>query len=93
MSCPAFDVAVKDVKAALAKVKKGISDKKGSFSGDEKKGSYSFSGDHWIAGKYSIQGSYAIDGNTITITNNITAEHPDLVTCKKVTDEMRDWLK
>jgi hypothetical protein len=92
MSCPAFGVDVKDVKAALAKVKKGISEKKGTFSGDETKGSYNFSGDHWIAGKYTIQGSYSVAGNTITVTNTITAEKPDLVTCKRVSDEVKDWL-
>ena len=39
-----------------------------------------------------IQGSYTVAGNTITVTNNITAEKPDMVTCKRVSDEVKDWL-
>ena len=93
MACPSFKLSVKDAKAAVAKVKQGIADKQGTFSGDETKGSYGFSGDHWAAGKYKIQGSYTVSGTTITVTNSITAEHPDLVTCKKVEGEMRSWLE
>jgi len=55
MACPTFTVTVKDVKAALAKVKKAIADAKGSFSGDETKGSYSVSGDGFISGAYTIK--------------------------------------
>ena len=93
MACSPFSIGVKDVKASVAKVKKGITEKKGSFTGDETKGAFSFSGDHWVAGKYKIQGTYTVSGTTITVTNNIAADNPSLVTCKKVEEEMRDWLK
>ena len=74
MSCPPFDVKVRDVKAALDKVKKAISGK-GSISGDEKKGSSVFSDSSLIAGEYTIKGSYTADNNTITISNDIKAEN------------------
>ena len=93
MACPAFDVTVKDVKAALDKVKKAISGK-GSLSGDETKGSFTFSDDGgFLVGKYTIKGSYTVDGAKITITNTITADSPKLVTCDRVAEKMRDWLK
>jgi hypothetical protein len=38
MACRAFKVTVKDVKATLAKVKAEVAKAKGSFSGDETKG-------------------------------------------------------
>ncbi len=93
MACTPIKLTVKDVKAAVAKVKKGIGDKKGTFSGDDTKGSYSFSGDHWAAGTYKITGSYTVSGTTITATNSISAENPNLVTCAKVEEEMRSWLE
>jgi hypothetical protein len=94
MACPAIDIVVKDVKAALAKVKKSIAEAKGSFSGDEKKGSFSLSGDApWPFGKYTIDGSYTIEGTTITIVNNIKADSPKIVDCKAVETKLRDWFK
>ncbi len=92
MACAPFKMTVKDAKAALAKVKKGIAEKKGNFSGDDAKGNFGFSGNHWAAGSYKIQGSYSVSGTTITVTNSITAENPNLVTCAKVEEEMRSWL-
>jgi hypothetical protein len=93
MACPTFTVTVKDVKAALAKVKKAIAEAKGSFSGDETKGSYSVSGDGFISGSYTIKGSYTVTDKNIAITNDITAENPRLVTCKAVEDKVKAWLK
>ncbi len=93
MGCPAFDVTVKDVKAALAKVKDGIRKEKGSFSGDETKGSFALHGDRMFVGKYTIKGSYTVADNKITITNSITTESPKIVTCQRIEDEIRDWLK
>ncbi len=93
MACPAFDVTVSDVKKALDKVKKAISGK-GSLSGDETGGDFTFSDDGgFMIGKYTIKGSYVVKGTKITITNNITAESPKLVTCDRVADKMKEWLK
>jgi carbon monoxide dehydrogenase subunit G len=88
--CTPFDVTVKDVKVALDKVKKAISGK-GSFSGDEKKGSFSFSDSGIVAGKYAIKGSYTVDETTITISTDLQADRP-IVTCKAVADSIREWL-
>ena len=93
MSCPSFDVTVKDVKAALAKARKAATDAHGTFSGYDTKGTYKISDDGWISGKYTIAGSYTVEGKTITITNTITADKPTVVTCDRVADKIRDWLK
>ena len=97
MACPTFKVTVSDVKAALAKAKAAAAKDGGRFSGDEKKGSLSFSGTKKIPiiGEitYTISSSYTVDDKTITITNDIKTNSPTLVTCKKVQDEMTDWFK
>ena len=92
MACPSFDVKVNDVKATLDKIKKAIAGL-GSLSGDEKKGTFILSDSSIVAGKYTIKGSYTVDSNVITITNDIQAQNPDIVTCKRVTEKMQGWLK
>ena len=93
---------MKDVKEALKTVNDAIKKEGGSIKGDETKGTYDFSGDAGDTtvlgmkihiGKFTIKRSYSVDKNNITITNDITAESPNLVTCKEVEKKMRAWLK
>lgn len=93
MACTPFTLTVKDVKAAVAKVKKAIGEQKGTFTGDENSGAFSFSGSGLITGKYAIQGGYKVAGQAITITIDIKAERPAVVSCKAVEERVREWLK
>jgi hypothetical protein len=97
MACPKFTVNVKDVKAALAKVKAAIQKQNGILDGDEKKGTYNFSGsvDLWVTKiNYAIKGSYTVDDkNNITITNDIVKTDSDKINCKAVEEKMREMFK
>ena len=94
MSCQTIDIKVADITAALAKARKAVADKGGTFSGDEKGGAFAVKGDiGWPVGKYSITGNYTVAGTTLSVINEITADSPKVVTCKRVESEMRGWFE
>lgn len=99
MACPAFSVTVKDVKATLAKVKSEVAKAKGSFSGDETKGTITISGVVKIPipfvddVTYTITTKYTVEDKTITIINDIKTNSPDRVNCDVIQKQIRDWMK
>jgi len=92
-SCKPFKVKVRDVKKAVKQVNDAVKKAGGTFKGDEKGGSYKVADSHWIAGKFTIEGEYTVKDTEISISNKLTAEKPDMVTCDKVEEKVREWLK
>jgi len=99
MACRAFNVTVKDVKATLANVKAEVAKAKGSFSGDDTKGTITINGVVKIPipfvddVTYSIKTLYTVADKTITITNDIKTNSPDRVNCEVIEKQIRDWMK
>jgi hypothetical protein len=99
MACRAFKVTVTDVKPTLAKVKAEVAKAKGSFSGDETKGTITINGVVKIPIPfvdditYTIKTVYTVEDKTITITNDIKTNSPDRVNCEVIEKQIKDWMK
>lgn len=83
--CASFTKKVKDVREAVQTVRDAIKKEGGSFSGDEKRGSFTFKKAY-----STISGTYTISGDAVTIKSTVKDGY---VSCTKWLDKLEKELK